>query len=439
MRHLHAEAGTLAWLFLLVFVFAWLFQSWAVMGWVLAVLIALRWLLALWFADDWLHSGGRRLNVLWSGPLSDFLYSVTRLLERERNQSYKLLGRARYFKHAAEALPEGVMAIDGAHHIAWFNQGAIALLGLRRSNRGQLVSRVLRLPDVLAMVDGQHQGSLEIASPVDGTRLLELELTPFLQGHNLLIVRDITAFKRSDAIRRDFVANASHELRTPLTVMQGYVEMMLDAAQTQESMWHKPLMQMHNQSERMRQIVDDMLMLSTLEGNDAKLKQDAVNVPVLLTQVVEEARQLSGVHQHHFDLMLDTRVCLLGHEAYLRSAFTNLVTNAVRYTPDGGRITVRWWLDEQGVHLSVVDTGIGIASEHLPRIMERFYRVDSARSRATGGTGLGLAITRHVLDRHHALLAVESVVGVGSCFSCHFPSTIVIDGEACHKTETKSS
>jgi two-component system phosphate regulon sensor histidine kinase PhoR len=248
-----------------------------------------------------------------------------------------------------------------------------------------------------------------------------------MQGQQLLIIRDITAFKRSDAIRRDFVANASHELRTPLTVMQGYVEMMLDTPSSHADYWHKPLEQMHNQSERMRKIVEDMLVLSRLEGNDAKLKLALVNVPFLLEQIADEAKQLSGVHYHHVELILDSLVCLMGHEEYLRSAFTNLVSNAVRYTPDGGTIKIHWWQDAQGAHLSVTDTGIGIAAEHLPRIMERFYRVDSARSRATGGTGLGLAITRNVLERHNATLTIESEIGLGSCFTCHFPLISLVD------------
>lgn len=425
MKHLEDELATLLWLLIIALVVAWLTQGWQIIGWVLAGLIAGRWLLALWAAESWLYAGGRKLNHLWAGPLSELLYAVTRLLEKERRLAHQLLGRARYFKHAAEALPEGVIAIDGMHRISWFNKGAIALLGLRRSNRGQLVSSVLRLPDVLALVDGQHHGSLEMPSPVDASRILELEVTPFLQGHNLLIIRDISAFKRSDAIRRDFVANASHELRTPLTVMQGYVEMMLDTSDSQQNYWHKPLEQMHNQSERMRKIVDDMLILSGLEGNDSKLKFSSVNVSVLLTQIVDEAQQLSGKRGHHIVLSLETEMGLVGHEEYLRSAFTNLIGNAVRYTPDGGSIYVRWWQDGSGAFLSVTDTGIGIAHEHLPRITERFYRVDSARSRATGGTGLGLAITRHVLERHNATLNVESEIGIGSCFRCVFPLDLV--------------
>jgi len=436
MRYLKDELAILLWLLFVAVLTAWLTHGWQFVGWGLAGFIALRWMLALWVAERWLHSGGRKLNYFLAGPLNDLLYAVTRLLGKERRLSQQLLGRARYFKYAAQALPEGVLALDSQYAIAWFNKDAIDMLGLSRRHRGQSIERVLRLPEVLALVKREHVGALELISPTNDQRVLSLEVTPFMQGQQLLIVRDITAFKRNDRIRRDFVANASHELRTPLTVMQGYVEMMSDAFQAQDSIWHKPLQQMHNQSDRMRKIVDDMLILSTLEGNDARLKQASVDIAVLLTQITEEAKQLSAAHQHHIELMLETDVCLLGHEEYLRSAFTNLVTNAVRYTPDDGSISIRWWQDEQGVYLSVTDTGIGIAPEHLPRIMERFYRVDSARSRATGGTGLGLAITRHVLDRHNASLVIQSDVGVGSCFSCHFPLSIIVSRDGCHKSET---
>jgi two-component system phosphate regulon sensor histidine kinase PhoR len=376
---------------------------------------------ALWVADKWQSSGGRNLIPLPMNPLLTLLYDATRLLEKERGLAQKLLGRARYFKYAAKALPEGVLAFDKSKRIAWFNQGAIVLLGLRRSHRKQVITTVLRLPEVLDLIEGRVSSPLEIPSPLNPQLTLELDIRPFMQGHDLMIVRDITVFKRNDAIRRDFVANASHELRTPLTVMQGYVEMMLDSPDSHADHWHKPLEQMHNQAERMRKIVEDMLILSSLENNDSRLEPIPVDVPALLTQIVEEARQLSGKKGHVITFLLETDKGLLGHEEYLRSAFTNLVGNAIRYTPDGGCITLRWFEQDQNLSLSVCDTGIGIASEHLPRIMERFYRVDSARSRETGGTGLGLAITRHVLERHHAMLSISSELGRGSCFVCCFP------------------
>lgn len=436
MKHLENELATFVWLLVATLLLAWFTGQWLLLGWLLALFLAVRWLLALWITESWLYSGGRRINYLLAGPLGDLLVSAGRLLAKERRLSQQLLGRARYFKAAAEALPEGVLALDDRHHIAWFNRGAINLLGVRRRDRGQSISRVLRLPDVLSLLQGHIEGELELLSPVNSQRVLELEVTPFMEGHQLLIVRDITAFKLNDAVRRDFVANASHELRTPLTVLHGYVETLLDAPNSESNAWYRPLEQMYKQTERMRKIVDDMLVLSSLEAQDGELEQQKVDVPMMLTQLLEEAKQLSGERQHQIFLHCETAQGLIGHENYLRSAFTNLVSNAVRYTPDGGRIDLRWWLDSQGLHFSVCDTGIGIAEEHLPRIMERFYRVDTARSRATGGTGLGLSITRHILERHHARLSVESELGKGSCFYCHFPASVSRVVVSHHQTET---
>lgn len=422
MRSTVNEFFVIIWLLGLALLIAWFFNAWAISGWLLAVVVSGRWLLALFTADHWLHSGGRRLNALSAGPLSDFLYAAGRLLSRERRQAHQLLGRARYFKNAAESLPEGIVAVDTEHRISWFNIAAMQLIGLRRHNRGQMVFSVLRLPQFLTLLDGaEHKDPVEVISPLLPDRILSVQVSPFLQGHSLLIIRDITAVKRAESVRRDFVANASHELRTPLTVMQGYLEAMQDAQDLRESYWAKPVNQMHNQTERMRKIVEDMLTLSTLEGSEDRLELTDVDVPLLLSYLIEEVRQLSGNRQHKVTLALDTRAHLWGHEEYLRSAFTNLASNAVRYTPDGGSIAIRWWEDANGMHLSVTDTGIGIESKHLPRLFERFYRADNARSRTTGGTGLGLSITRHVLERHQATLTIESELGKGSCFTCHFP------------------
>ena len=422
MRSSFNELMVLIWLLSLALLIAWFFNAWAFAGWVFALIISGRWLLALYTADHWLHSGGRRLNALSAGPLSDFLYSTGRLLARERRQAHQLLGRARYFKNAAESLPEGIIAVDGELRISWFNIAAMQLVGLRRRNRGQMVFAVLRLPQVMSLLDGiVHDEPIEVVSPLLPDRVLSLQVSPFLQGHSLLIIRDITAAKRAESVRRDFVANASHELRTPLTVMQGYLEAMQDADDLNRSLWAKPINQMHNQTERMRKIVEDMLTLSTLEGSEEKLELTDVDVPLLLSHLIEEVRQLSGHRQHEVSLSIETRAHLWGHEEYLRSAFTNLASNAVRYTPDGGCINIRWWEGEDALHLSVTDTGIGIEPKHLPRLSERFYRADNARSRTTGGTGLGLSITRHVLDRHQATLTIESELGKGSCFTCNFP------------------
>ncbi len=425
LRFWGGELATVLWLLIIALLVAWWWDAWLLAGWLFASVILVRWWLALWTAQSWLASGARSWHYWIAGPLSYFLLATIRLLEKERRQSQKLLSRARYFKYAAKALPEGVIALDRSSQVTWFNQGAVNLLGLSRHDRNRSILSVIRTPEVSGLFRGASYTTAELVSPVNPSRTLSVELRPFMLGHDLLIVRDITAFKTIDRIRRDFVANASHELRTPLTVMHGYVETMLDTPGSHQQQWLKPLQQMHQQTERMRKIIEDMLTLSRLEADDDRMEKEAIDVADMLLQIQEEAEQFSGEAHHQITLSLETDVGLWGYENYLRSAFTNLVTNAIRYTPEGGEVRIRWWLDEAGVHFSVCDTGIGIAPEHLPRITERFYRVDSARSRATGGTGLGLAITRHVLDKHDAKLTVESQLGKGSCFCCHFSAGAV--------------
>lgn len=426
-RFWDSELASVSWLLIFTLLFAWWWNAWLLTGWIFAGVILIRWWLALWTAQSWLVSGGRSWQYWIAGPLAYFLLATMRLLEKERRQSQKLLGRARYFKYAAKALPEGVIALDKSCSITWFNQGAVNLLGLSRDDRKRSILSVMRTPEVSALFRQAGYSTAELTSPLNPNRTLSVELRPFMLGHDLLIVRDITAFKSIDRIRRDFVANASHELRTPLTVMHGYVETMLDTPGSHQQQWLKPLQQMHQQTERMRKIIEDMLTLSRLEVDDESVSKEPIDIADMLMQIQEEAEQFSGDSHHHIALALETDVGLVGYENYLRSAFTNLVTNAIRYTPEGGEVRIRWWLDDFGAHFSVCDTGIGIAPEHIPRITERFYRVDSARSRATGGTGLGLAITRHVLEKHDAKLTVESQLGKGSCFACHFALASVVN------------
>lgn len=427
-----AEVSTLVWLLSFALVVAWLTQAWSMVGWLFVLFLMLRNLIGLSSAQKWLISGGRKWSLFLMGPMSELLYLTSKLLYKERDHTQKLLSRAKYFKQAAKAIPEGIIAIDQKQRIAWYNRHAMTLLNIGRRNRGRTVLTALRLPALTELFEQlsnndssnyHHIPTLEVPSPVHLGRTLSFELVPFLEGHQLLVVRDITIFKKMDTVRRDFIANASHELRTPLTVMQGYLEAMQDADDMKAlRRWQKPILQMHNQTERMRKIVEDMLTLSTLEASQDKLVFTDVDVPLMLRQLVEEMRLFSGEHQHQLSLHLDSTSHLEGHEEYLRSAFTNLVTNAVRYTPDGGDIVLRWFECDDQLCFSVTDSGIGIDPLHLPRLSERFYRADNARSRETGGTGLGLSITKHVLERHHAKLTITSELSKGSCFTCHFPN-----------------
>jgi two-component system phosphate regulon sensor histidine kinase PhoR len=227
-------------------------------------------------------------------------------------------------------------------------------------------------------------------------------------------------------MRKDFVANVSHELRTPLTVIAGYLETLLDNLEDVNPRWLRPLQQMQQQAGRMQNLLNDLLLLAKLEATDYPSDNQPVAVDLLLLSIRNDAQALSANKHHRIVLEADAHLKLKGSEMELRSAFSNLVFNAVKYTPAEGEIRIRWWGDEQGAHLSVRDSGIGIDAKHLPRLTERFYRVDSSRASNTGGTGLGLAIVKHVLLRHRARLDIASVPGQGSTFVCHFPPAQVV-------------
>jgi two-component system, OmpR family, phosphate regulon sensor histidine kinase PhoR len=250
--------------------------------------------------------------------------------------------------------------------------------------------------------------------------VLSLQLVPYGYKQKLLISRDITRFEKVETMRRDFIANLSHELRTPLTVIGGFLETLLEEEQTDAAMNKQALSLMSDQARRMQRLVEDLLTLSRLENALNLMKEKKINVATMLRDLTHEAESLSA-GRHHIKLNLATDAQLTGSEDELRSAFSNLVSNAIRYTPNGGEIILTWTVqDGQGLFF-VQDSGIGIEPEHIPRLTERFYRVDSSRSRETGGTGLGLAIVKHVLNRHQARLEIVSNVGKGSRFNVWFP------------------
>jgi two-component system phosphate regulon sensor histidine kinase PhoR len=237
-----------------------------------------------------------------------------------------------------------------------------------------------------------------------------------------MLVRDVTQMYKLESMRKDFVGNVSHELRTPITVINGYLETLLDHTDSVAPRWVKPLQQMHQQSQRMENIVRDLLTLSRLETNALPREQDKVDVSSLLREIKSEAEQAFADKRHSFLLDIQTDCCLQGSLTELYSAISNLMFNAAKYTPNGGEIRVTAKEAQGGLDIAVIDNGVGIAAQHIPRLTERFYRVDESRSTDTGGTGLGLAIVKHVLARHNARLEIVSIPGEGSQFVCHFPS-----------------
>jgi two-component system phosphate regulon sensor histidine kinase PhoR len=312
--------------------------------------------------------------------------------------------------------------------IEWANPTSAQLLGLYYPRDGGIrMGNLIRSPEFAHYLSaGAYAEPMELTSPADPEKTVALSIIPFGQAQKLLIARDITRLHRLEQMRRTFVANVSHELRTPLTVLAGYVETLRDMGELPATGLEKHIQTMHEQAARMQRLVDDLLTLSKLETAPPARRDETVDVPALLAGLKEQAEILSGEQRHVITLAATRGLHLTGTREELHSAFSNLINNAVRYTPAGGAIRLRWQQVGEQAEFSVTDSGEGIAPEHLPHLTERFYRVDTARSRATGGTGLGLSIVKHVLLRHDATLDIESEVGRGSTFTCRFPATRIV-------------
>jgi two-component system phosphate regulon sensor histidine kinase PhoR len=347
------------------------------------------------------------------------LHRLERASAKRQDELADALAR---FRRAVQALPDGVLILDAENRIEWSNDKAAAMLGLDlRADIGQPVGNLVRAPafaECLA-ADGAHEVQIQAAQ---GARLM-LRLIPYGSEQKLLLCRDVTQAERVETMRRDFVANVSHELRTPLTVLVGFLEtvreLKLDPQRQRDY-----LAMMREQASRMQRIIDDLLALSVLESAPPPAAE-RVRVRPLLERILADGQALSG-GRHALSLQASPTLDLAGSEHELASAIGNLVSNAVRYTPAGGSIGVALRPDDGGARLEVRDSGYGIPDAHLPRLTERFYRVDSSRASNTGGTGLGLAIVKHVLLRHRARLEIDSSLGQGSTFTCHFPATQMV-------------
>jgi two-component system phosphate regulon sensor histidine kinase PhoR len=359
---------------------------------------------------------------LW-GAIFDEVYQIQK---RQKISQRKLKNVLKRIQESTAALKEGVLMVDSDGTLEWWNASATELLGLRSPDDvGQPITNLLRAPAFKRYFEAtEYDDPLEISSPINPQFTLEFQLTLFGKLDRLILVRNVTQIKQLEAMRQDFVANVSHELRTPLTVITGYLETFLDQASLIPPRWLRALEQMSTQGRRMQNLVTDLLLLSRLETTLSK-EPTIVRMRPLLEAIQQDALDLSGEKNHEITLEIDD-FDLLGLESELRSAFSNLVFNAVKYTPAEGKIEIRWKTDHQGGSLSVKDNGIGVDPVHLPRLTERFYRVDASRNLDTGGTGLGLAIVKHVLIRHQGHLRIHSHLEQGSEFVCHFPGTRLI-------------
>jgi two-component system phosphate regulon sensor histidine kinase PhoR len=373
----------------------------------------------------WLASGGGEPNIhelpagygAWEG-----VFVALRRKDRiERDQHAELERMLHRFMEATSALPDGIIILDGTNRVEWCNARAAEHFNLHAErDRGFFVSNLIRRPaftEYLARVDAAEP--LVLSDATSGLTL-SVQVLPFQDRRRIVLSRDISQLRRVEAMRQDFIANVSHEMRTPLTVVAGFLEHLVDTPNISPDERLRVETLMLEQSRRMRRLIDDLLTLSKLETQEAPSLSDKFALNSVVDEAVNEARALSA-ERHSITVGAFPVAELHGAREELGSALENLLTNAVRYTPEGGKIALNAELDASALRLSVTDTGPGIATEHIPRLTERFYRVDKSRSRETGGTGLGLAIVKHVLSRHGGHLDIESQLGRGSTFTMVLP------------------
>jgi two-component system phosphate regulon sensor histidine kinase PhoR len=357
----------------------------------------------------------------------DYVFALLHRFERTQTKQHQQIAKTlARFRQAGRAHPDGVVILDADNRIEWCNDTAEAHFDLNvETDAGQPVTNLVRQPEFVAYVEsGDYAHPVELRAPRGAGVILSVQIIPYGDAQKLLLSRDNTRLEKLETMRRDFVANVSHELRTPLTVLSGFLEtikeLKLDPERSRDY-----LNLMTEQSERMQRIVDDLLTLSTLESAPGPSLDERVRVAPLLDRLRAEAEALS-VGKHKIVLDAEAGFDLLGAENEIASAFSNLVSNAIRYTPAGGEVRLTWRASANEAEFAVQDTGIGIAPEHIPRLTERFYRVDRGRSRETGGTGLGLAIVKHILTRHQAALDIKSEPGKGSRFAARFSGRRVV-------------
>lgn len=367
-----------------------------------------------------------RLDDGW-GSWTEIFAKLYRMHREDRKNRTELTEWLARFRQAMSQLPDGVVIMDDVLFLEWCNPVAEQHLGLSLvKDHGMRVTNLIRSPDFIDyIILNRYEEPLTLTV---GERKLVVRLIPFENRRHILVSQDVTNFEHLDQMRRDFIANASHELRTPLTVINGFLEIAASEPDLDQATRQHHLKLMVEQGQRMQHLVEDMLVLTRLESIDYPVRDDVVDIQRLLEQVEGEALALSG-GRHQIEITVDGPD-LKGSAEELRSAIGNLVSNAVRYTPDGGRIVVEWRDGDQGPRCIVSDTGIGFSPEHISRLTERFYRVDKGRSRETKGTGLGLAIVKHVLMRHDAQLQIESEAGKGSRFTIQFPRSATAMHEA---------
>ncbi len=373
----------------------------------------------IYLLDRMLDGGKRHAPFATRGLWAEILARVDTIKTKSRNRKKKFHRVLREIRESTGALSDGGVILNGDNEIVWFNPAATLLLGLDpRTDIGRRLDNLIRHPEFVSYLAEPGGEGITFPSPKMESAWLALQIIPYGRDQRIAIVRNVTREVNLERTRRDFVANASHELRSPLTVLSGYLDTFADDEDL-PNRWKVPIAEMLRQSNRMTQILRDLMELMRLESAESDASRDFVDVCTMLGLMVRDFDSATEEHPA-VSLHLETDAALLGNETELHSIFFNLIHNAVRFTPATGSVAVIWRTDDQGAAFEVTDTGIGIPEEEIPRITERFYRVDPGRSRAIGGTGLGLAIVKHAVQRHDGVLEIASVEGEGSTFLCRF-------------------
>lgn len=435
MRLLLSKRKIFSKIFLLFFIVAFI-------GWLLDLLfpalLATSLVLLGWnyrhifILDKWLWRDKKLTPPAGDGSWQQVFDGIYYRQRKARKKNKELRALIRRFRDGAEALPDAIVVLNHDWTIIWCNKLAQQLVGLRwPQDERQRIDNLIRNPEFQTYIQQkQFDQPLELSSPVNEDLVLEYRMLQYGEDQHLLIVRDITQLKLLEQVRKDFVANVSHELRTPLTVLQGYLEVMDADNLPQAGIWQKAHTVMLEQTKRMDALVQQLLTLSRIEAAAKVQFEEHIDVPAMLAMLEQESHTLNRDKQHQIQFTVDPALVVSGIREELRSAFSNLITNAIKYTPNGGEIQVSWVRQHQKAVFSVTDNGEGIAPQHVKRLTERFYRVDQARARATGGTGLGLAIVKHVLQRHNSKLMIFSEPKKGSSFSFSLPAESVQKSKA---------
>lgn len=378
--------------------------------------------------ESWVAEARKKLPPAddFSGVWGEIADDVRLLCRRYEKDKIRLQAIVERVQEMTSALTDAVILVDSRANIEWWNSAALNLFGFQDIDRGHRLVNIIRNPRFVAYFEGEtYDTPLELESLRKEGQRLQFHVHPFGQGERLVVIRDITRVKRLEQMRKDFVSNVSHELRTPLTVIKGYIETLADAPNAPKA-WQNALGQMLQQSNRMSALVNDLITLSRMETDEPEIKRNPVAIGPMIRAIISDADALSEAG-HTFKTSGEAEIQILGNERELHSAISNLVFNAVKYSPHGGEIRVSVDVNSDECIISISDHGLGIDPKHIPRITERFYRVDEGRATSMGGTGLGLAIVKHALMRHDSELKVSSQLGHGSTFSCHIPRSRLIE------------